>query len=98
MRLTATEIDAIKIAGRGVFGDTAVIRLFGSRVHDHLKGGDIDLLIETADAEPQHRARSHFLDLIEAPTDGKKVDLVFIQRGQPLRGFPRLALEGAVLL
>jgi predicted nucleotidyltransferase len=98
MRLTANEIEAIKAAARDAFGETTVVRLFGSRLHDHQKGGDVDLLIETAGAEPNYLARSQFLDLIETPTDGKKVDIVFIERGQPLHGFPWLAFEGAVAL
>ena len=43
MRLTSAEVSAIKAAARSAFGDTAVVRLFGSRVDDGARGGDIDL-------------------------------------------------------
>ncbi len=46
MRLTAEESAAIKSAAAQAFGSGAVVRLFGSRVHDHLRGGDIDLRVE----------------------------------------------------
>ena len=46
MRLTPTEIAAIKAAARDAFGETVVVRLFGSRVDDHRRGGDIDLHVE----------------------------------------------------
>lgn len=46
MRLTGEEVAAIKASAREAFGASAVVRLFGSRIHDHLRGGDIDLHIE----------------------------------------------------
>jgi len=45
MRLTNQEITSIKESFHQVFG-TGKIYLFGSRVDDNLKGGDIDLFIE----------------------------------------------------
>ena len=46
MRLTTTEADAIRDAVRRHFGDTVRIVLFGSRVDDGRRGGDIDILVE----------------------------------------------------
>jgi predicted nucleotidyltransferase len=45
MRLTNQEIKSIKESFHQVF-DTGKIYLFGSRIDDSLKGGDIDLFIE----------------------------------------------------
>lgn len=46
MRLTPLEIEKIVFATTPFLnGHTAELRLYGSRVHDHLKGGDIDLLL-----------------------------------------------------
>jgi predicted nucleotidyltransferase len=98
VRLSTDEISTIKVAAQESFGDTVSVRLFGSRVHDDLKGGDIDLLIETADSEPDQQALSRFLDAVERATDEKKVDVLFIRAGRPLRGFARMAFENAVLL
>lgn len=47
MRLTPDQIQAIKQTAHTVLGDDSRVTLFGSRVDDAKKGGDIDLLFET---------------------------------------------------
>ncbi|WP_346308576.1 nucleotidyltransferase domain-containing protein [Limnohabitans sp.] len=47
MRLTPDQIDTIKSTATAVLGQGAQVILFGSRANDQLKGGDIDLLLET---------------------------------------------------
>ena len=46
MRLTADQTRAIVAATRDLAGEDAQVRLFGSRLRDDLRGGDIDLLVE----------------------------------------------------
>ena len=47
MRLTPEEIATIRHAARIHFGQDAKVWLFGSRVDDAKRGGDIDLYVET---------------------------------------------------
>ncbi len=46
MRLTPEQAKAIVEAAADLAGVDACVRLFGSRLHDDLRGGDIDLLLE----------------------------------------------------
>lgn len=46
MRLTAQIIDVIVDKTKSIVGEDAAIWVFGSRVNDELRGGDIDLLVE----------------------------------------------------
>jgi len=47
MRLTAAHIEAIRKAARQNFGADASVWLFGSRVDDTRRGGDVDLYVES---------------------------------------------------
>lgn len=53
MRLSALQVKVIRSSVMEVLGEGCVIKLFGSRVHDAGKGGDIDILIQTE--EPVER-------------------------------------------
>ena len=45
MRLTAQQREMIRTAVREVYGEDSRLWLFGSRVDDTRRGGDIDLLV-----------------------------------------------------
>ncbi len=87
MRLTGDEIDAIKAATREAFGASAVVRLFGSRVDDAARGGDIDLLIEVAPDCATIRHEAMFYSSLFRRIDERKVDLVLMRRGGSLPAF-----------
>jgi predicted nucleotidyltransferase len=46
MRLTDRQIDAIRQLARQVAGDQVRVRVFGSRLDDAAREGDVDLMLE----------------------------------------------------
>ncbi len=53
MRLTDQQRNIIKENVNRIFGSQAKVLLFGSRVDDNKRGGDIDLLIELEQADDE---------------------------------------------
>ncbi len=47
MRLTDQQCQLIRESINEIFGEDATVTVFGSRVDDDLKDGDVDLLVET---------------------------------------------------
>lgn len=98
MRLSAEYIHAIKQAASEVFGSTAVVRLFGSRIDDARRGGDIDLHIEVDGINNQWQQRSLFEDRLFEMIEPQKVDVVFTKRGISPRAFERIAYRDGIVL
>ena len=47
MRLTINQVIAIKSSVIEILGEDSKVVLFGSRLDDHAKGGDIDIYVKT---------------------------------------------------
>jgi predicted nucleotidyltransferase len=76
MRLNDREIDSIKQSAREVFGVKVKVYLFGSRVFDDKKGGDIDLYIETENTQNIYDNKIKFLVALDKRIGEQKVDVV----------------------
>ncbi len=98
MRLSPDEVAAIKDAAAAAFGDDAVVRLFGSRIRNDLRGGDIDLHIETDAIPDEWHARGRFEDALFQRIDPQKVDVVLTIRGGTPHGFERIAYRDGIVL
>jgi predicted nucleotidyltransferase len=85
MRLSPEEIAAILQCAVRHFGPDTKVRLFGSRIDDWRRGGDIDLLIETAAGlpSPLDAERRFRIELKECLGD-KKIDVVLRSPGERL--------------
>ncbi len=102
MRLSVTDIQAISEAiGSAIGGAPAKLFLFGSRVDDKLKGGDIDLLVI---CEPPLRAHLEarkyaILAEIKGRIGDQKIDLVIATPPTPAGDpFVAHALQRAQLI
>ncbi|MDP2787650.1 MAG: nucleotidyltransferase domain-containing protein [Pseudomonadota bacterium] len=78
MRLTPAQQAAIRSTVTETFGDAARVWLFGSRVDDDKRGGDIDLLIETkqSDVAVIVRAELDFLAKVKTKLGEQQIDLL----------------------
>lgn len=77
MRLSPGEIEAIRQSVAEVFGASSPVWLFGSRVDDSRRGGDIDLYVETGlPADERLRRRFKLLALLLERLGEQKIDLV----------------------
>jgi predicted nucleotidyltransferase len=77
MRLDLRDINIIKQSALKYFGNDVSVYLFGSRVNDNLKGGDIDLLINTNIEKMTFRNKVVFLAELKKNLGDQKIDLVF---------------------
>ena len=77
MRLSDREAEIIANAVRRRFGDDARVFLFGSRVDDCKRGGDIDLLVETRlSGQAAQRAKLDAMSDIQLALGDQKIDMV----------------------
>jgi len=97
MRLTPEQVAIIRSAAAEVFGSDARVWLFGSRVDDAKRGGDIDLLIETAQlpAVESFMRKVRFLGKPEDALGERKIDVVIRQPGDT-RASVRIAHETGI--
>ena len=75
MRLTGRQREEILRTAAEVFGDDATVTLFGSRVDDMDRGGDIDLMI-TTDAATARRRKVRFLVRLKQRIGDRRIDVV----------------------
>lgn len=77
MRLTPEQIQAIRTGVADVAGQDARVWLFGSRVHDQARGGDVDLMLEldVPVSEPAQLA-ARLSARVSRAMYGRKVDVV----------------------
>lgn len=96
MRLTAGQIQAIKQTVQARLGLPTQIRLFGSRLDDEAKGGDVDLhvsVVQPVDVWAAAQCASR----LERSLDGRKVDVRIWAHGQPVLPIDRVAFSQGVV-
>jgi predicted nucleotidyltransferase len=100
MRLKKNEIEAIKEVTKEIFGQDAIVQLFGSRTNDALKGGDIDLLIlcnRTISSSERYQLKIEFLVQLKKVIGDQKIDVLIEGKQQQSNFFQRVKNEGIQL-
>lgn len=99
MRLSQEQIACIKQTAQAVLGDDARVILFGSRVDDAKKGGDIDLLFETDQLVGNRVATvgAIYVALVRQLGD-RKMDILLKDRATPSAPVLEIARQTGVQL
>jgi predicted nucleotidyltransferase len=99
MRLSPDQTRAIVAVARQLVGADARVRLFGSRVLDDVKGGDIDLLVESA--RPVDRPvwlAARLTAKLQRALGDRRIDVLVIGPDSPLDPVHHAARAEGVLL
>lgn len=93
MRLTAEQQQVIAQPVRRHAGANAVVRVYGSRLRNDRRGGDIDLMVER-DRPLSALERADLQIDVEGALQ-YPVDVLYHQTGTPLTAFQTLALASS---
>lgn len=88
MRLSPTQRRTIHGQVSAFLGEGAEVFLYGSRLQDQARGGDVDLLVRTSkpvDALDQAKLQMNLEQALELP-----VDLLFVAAGEKTSHFKRM--------
>jgi len=93
MRLTPEQRQAIHREVTDFLGTTAAVFIYGSRLNDEAQGGDVDLLVRTAEPVEtldQARLQAKLEEALRLP-----VDLLFVTEGAETTHFKRMVCAQA---
>lgn len=99
MRISTEQRQRITRAAARTLGESATVRLFGSRLNDNARGGDLDLHVEL-DGDPADvlERELRFYAALQRELGEQRIDIVVHRRGSALRPIDREALRhGAIL-
>jgi predicted nucleotidyltransferase len=92
MRLTPEQAAIIRSAAAEVFGSDARVWLFGSRVDDSKRGGDIDLYVEVPHSvRDAVRRHARLWALLQAQLGEPRIDIVMRPMGSPSQPIHEIA-------
>jgi predicted nucleotidyltransferase len=99
MRLTQNQADIIRNAAQHMFGPAASVYLFGSRVDDTQRGGDIDLYIELPEVVPQRLEKTLRLQAeLKKQLGDRKIDIIVKDPGMDEQPIHRVAKTQGIAL
>ncbi len=96
LRLTNEERKQIKFQVSQVFGKESRVYLFGSRVDEQKKGGDIDLFIEPQQVNNEFEQKIALLTRLQLALGEQKIDIILAK--DPTRLIEQEARKKGILL
>jgi len=94
MRLNSKSKSTIRDTVAEIFGAEAEVLLFGSRLDDSSRGGDIDLLIKLNHPEPQKLCKELTLVArLQLRLGDQPIDVIVIEPGENLSPIQSIALQ-----
>nr|VFK19034.1 MAG: hypothetical protein BECKLFY1418C_GA0070996_105222 [Candidatus Kentron sp. LFY] len=99
MRITDRQRKIIHDTALQAFGPQASVRLFGSRIDGHGKGGDIDLLVECpSSVEDPGLAAARMAARIQFRLGERKIDILYTWPGCRHSPAHQAAMEQGIVL
>lgn len=99
MRLTEDQARIIRETAQGIFGAHTKVRLFGSRIDDGQRGGDIDLLVECDTPIPDLLKKSLALAArLQMALGDQPIDVLAIDPHTALQPVHKIAISTGVVL
>jgi hypothetical protein len=96
MRLDYKEIEVVRTVVEKIIGKGSKVRVFGSRLNDSKRRGDLDLLVEINDPVDEIHRADLKLDLEEKLN--LPLDIIFLEKGKKRTAFQELAYSKSGLL
>jgi predicted nucleotidyltransferase len=96
MRLDSQEIETVRTMVERIVGKGSKVRVFGSRLNDSRRGGDLDLLVESEAPVDAIRRADLKIDLEEKLA--LPLDIIFLEKGKKRSAFQELAYSKSGLL
>lgn len=99
MRLTPQQADLIRRAVGELVHAQAVVRLFGSRVRDDLRGGDIDLWVSSPEVlENRVLLAAQLVARLQATLGDQRIDVRLVDPATPCAPIDEVARQEGVVL
>ncbi len=96
IRLSDYQIKAIKNSAKEIFGENVEVYIFGSRVNQNKKGGDIDILIITNDKKNLFQKKLKLLASLYKKIGEQKIDVIITDK--PKTDIEKTAIKTGVKL
>ena len=89
----------IRHAAQTVFGDFARVTLFGSRVNDQGKGGDVDLMVEVSNiVDVPALMGARVASRVSRAMNGRRVDVILKAPNLKIQPIHEVATRTGVIL